>query len=118
MKLGTRQIATGLGVAAAAILLPTAALAASSGPAAPAAKAAAGARTATTPFCKASQTEVWYAVPGDGTAGSIYYEFEISNISHRTCQLFGYPGVSALNAHGHQVGLPASHSGRRVEAIL
>jgi hypothetical protein len=31
---------------------------------------------------------------------------------------FGYPGVSALDIHGHQVGLPATHSGAKQTVTL
>jgi Protein of unknown function (DUF4232) len=110
MKVSTRRIATGISVAAAAILLPTAALASSASPAAPA--------RPTAPACTASATEVWYGEPGDGAAGSSFFQLEFTNIGHSTCSFFGYPGVSADNIHGHIVGKPATHSGGRVLAVL
>lgn len=54
---------------------------------------------------------VWTGQPGDAAAGHSYWQLQISNIGHHACTLFGYPGVSVLNGSGHQVGLPASHSG-------
>ncbi len=43
---------------------------------------------------------------------------QISNVGHSTCTLFGYPGVSLLNGSGHQVGLPASHSGSKSTVVI
>jgi Protein of unknown function (DUF4232) len=106
----SRRFAVGASITAAAILLPTAALAASSGPAAPARAAA--------PDCTSSQTRVWYGLPSDGTLMASYYQLEFSNISHSTCSFYGYPGVSAINVHGNQVGKPATHSGGRLSVVL
>jgi hypothetical protein len=100
-----RHLSIGVGAAAAAILASTGALAATTASAAPAAAAI--------PGCISSNTTVWTGEPGNGTAGSIYYELEISNVGHHACTLFGYPGVSAANGNGKQVGLPASHSGAK-----
>jgi hypothetical protein len=106
----SRRLAVGASLAAAAILLPTAALAASGSPAAPA--------RAAIPFCSSPNTDVWYGLPGNGAAGSSYYQLEFTNIGHTTCRFFGYPGVSADNIHGAQVGKPATHSGGRIEVVL
>jgi len=65
------------------------------------------------PKCTASDLGVWVAVDqGNGAAGTIYYPLEFTNLSHHTCYLFGYPGVSALDVNGRQLGSPAD-SGRR-----
>ncbi|HUZ52186.1 MAG TPA: DUF4232 domain-containing protein [Streptosporangiaceae bacterium] len=109
----SRRLAAGVGLASAAILLPTAALASSAvagSPAHPAHPAIAG--------CVAANTRVWYGLPADHATGHTYYEFQISNIGRSTCTLYGYPGVSALNSAGHEVGLPASHNGSRVSVTL
>ena len=97
-----RRVVMGASLAAAAILLPTAALAASGSPASPSALA---------PSCTAAHTQVWYAVPGDGAAGSSFFDFELSNIGHSTCSFEGFPGVSTLNSHRVEVGLPATRTG-------
>jgi hypothetical protein len=47
----------------------------------------------------------------DRAAGSIYYHLEFTNLSGRACTLVGYPGVSAINLSGHQLG-SAADSGR------
>jgi len=105
-----RRLAAGIGLACAAVLLPTAALASSASSAAPA-------RTAAGP-CRHAGTEVWSAAQSNGALGTIYYEIELSNIGHSACTLFGYPGVSELNIHGNEVGLPASHGGARILVTL
>jgi hypothetical protein len=104
----TRCLAFGAGAAATAILAVSAALAATTASAAPASPAGAA-----SPACTSAQTSVWTAQPGDGTAGSTYWQLEISNVGHHACSLYGYPGVSAIKGNGAQVGLPASHSGSK-----
>ena len=113
MKLSTRlsrRLAVGVGLASAAILLPTAALASSATAGAPSRPSVAA--------CISTHTRVWYGVPGDGATGHIFFQLQFSNIGHSTCSYFGYPGVSAVDIHGHQVGLPASHSGTRLTVTL
>jgi hypothetical protein len=111
-----RRLAAGVSLACAAILLPTAALAASGAPAARG-SAAAPARPAVA-ACRNAGTEVWNAQEGDGALGTIFYEIELSNVGHHACTLFGYPGVSEINAQGHEVGLPATHHGRRFQVTI
>jgi hypothetical protein len=98
-----RTIVAAAAIAGAAVLLPTVALAASGSPAASQAPAASN--------CTSTQLTDWIGIPGNGAAGSIYYELEISNISKRTCTLYGYPGVSALltNELGSAAGRNPSH---------
>ena len=61
------------------------------------------------PRCTASDLGVWLAVDqGNGAAGTIFYPLEFTNLSHHTCYLFGFPGVSALDRNGHQLGSPAN----------
>ena len=109
MQLSTRlgrRIAVGLGLAGTAILLPTAALASSG-------HAGAAAHAAAAPACTSNHTRVWWGEPGDAATGHIHYPLQFSNIGTTTCTLFGYPGVSALDTNGNQVGLPATHSGAK-----
>jgi hypothetical protein len=40
-------------------------------------------------------------------AGNIYWHLDLQNTGHYMCQLYGYPGVSAINAHGTQLGRAA-----------
>jgi len=61
------------------------------------------------PKCATSNLAVWLGVGGGGAAaGSTYYPIEFTNVSGTTCDLYGYPGVSAFN--GHQVGSPAQRN--------
>jgi Protein of unknown function (DUF4232) len=64
--------------------------------------------TADTPKCATSGLVVWLDTQGNGTAGSIYYTLEFTNLSARACMLGGYPGVSAVSLAGHQLGSAAS----------
>jgi hypothetical protein len=41
------------------------------------------------------------------SAGTTFYHLDLTNTGHRTCWLFGWPGVSAVNWAGHQLGVPA-----------
>ena len=105
-----RRLAVGFGLAGSAILLPTAALASSAHSASAAHQAV---RAAAPAACTSNHTRVWYGLPGDGATGHIYYQLQFSNIGSTTCSLYGYPGVSAIDVNGHQVGKPATHSGGR-----
>jgi len=121
-----RRTLLAVAIAGAAILLPAVALASSGGSQTSAtantAKAASAAQTdgtATTeatatqsrstsePRCVRSWLTSWIGVPGGQTAGSTYYQLEISNVSGQTCTLYGFPGVSALGAGGRQLGSAA-----------
>ena len=74
---------------------------------------------ASIPRCTASDLGVWLAVgQGNGAAGTIYYPLEFTNLSHHTCYLFGYPGVSALSRNGNQLGSPASWGSLRGARIV
>ncbi len=45
--------------------------------------------------------------PGGGAAGSVYYWLVFTNVSARTCTLYGYPGVSWVTwPAGRQVNAP------------
>jgi hypothetical protein len=89
--------------AAAAALVPAAAMAA------PGAATLAG--HATTPACATSGLDVWLDTQGQGAAGTIYYQLNFTNLSGGTCTLFGYPGVSATDLGGTQLGSAAARVG-------
>ena len=80
MKLAARPLAAGATLACAALLLPGVALVASALSSTPAA-------AATVAKCTAASTRVWAAVEGVGTAGTTYYELELSNVGTKTCTL-------------------------------
>jgi len=76
--------------------------AASAAPDAPSAPAVA---SAIPPVCTTANLSVWVNISeGNGAAGTIYYPLEFTNTSNHTCRTWGYPGVSALNANGKQLG--------------
>jgi Protein of unknown function (DUF4232) len=93
-----RRVGATAAAVTAALLIPAVALAAPGRAARP---AAAPAR------CTEAQLRTWIGLPGDGTAGTVFYELEISNVSARACTLFGFPGVSAVAQNGKAAGSPA-----------
>lgn len=105
-RLSTRRIAGGIAIAAAAALVPTVAMAAPGAAVKPAATARLTAR-ATPPECHTPKLVVWLDTQGDGAAGSIVYQLEFTNLSGHTCTLFGFPGVSAVDLAGNQLGSAA-----------
>jgi hypothetical protein len=99
-----------IAAAAAAGLVVTAVLTSSSGTASGAALASDTARvsSAAVPACQAAQLGVWLALAqANGAAGTIYYPLNFTNVSTRSCSLHGFPGVSAIDRSGHQLGSPA-----------
>jgi Protein of unknown function (DUF4232) len=108
----TRRVAAVAAAAIAGLAISTAAYAATSSP------AAARTPAAVIPRCTATDLGVWVAVDqGSGAAGTIAYPLEFTNLSHHTCYLYGYPGVSALGSNGNQLGHAAgwgSLAGARV----
>ena len=104
MKLSSRLARRVTATAAAivtAVLIPAVALAAPGRAAQPAAA----------PGCRQAQLETWIGTPGGVAAGTVYYQLEISNVSARTCTLYGFPGVSAIDANGMPIGSPAQRVG-------
>ena len=96
-----RRILAAAAVTCAAALAPAAALA-SPGSHAGAAPAA------TTPPCATSGLDVWLNTQGSGASGKTFYFLEFTNLSGRSCHLFGYPGVSGVTLGGTQIGSPAA----------
>jgi hypothetical protein len=54
---------------------------------------------------------------GDGAAGSTYFKLKLTNLSGHTCTLAGYPGVSAVDLSGHQLGSAATRNQSRVRVV-
>jgi Protein of unknown function (DUF4232) len=101
MRTTIRRIAAAI-AAALALGTGSAVLAASAASAAPAAPAA------LIPVCTAGDLAVWVnADAGSGAAGTFYYPLEFTNHSNHTCRTWGWPGVSATNINGHQLGAAA-----------
>ncbi len=58
--------------------------------------------------CSTSDLGAWVAVDqGNGAAGSTYFPLQFTNLSKYACSMHGFPGVSAINRNGHQLGSPA-----------
>lgn len=98
------------GLAAVAALIGAALAIAAGAVASPGARSAPAASRAAAalPKCNRSQLTAWAAMPANGLAAlTVYYEFEISNISRHACTLDGYPSVTALNDSGVQLGSAA-----------
>ena len=59
--------------------------------------------------CTAADLGAWVAITqGNGAAGSIYYPLQFTNLTRHACAMRGFPGVSAIDRNGHQLGSPAS----------
>jgi hypothetical protein len=73
---------------------------------------------AAAPSCQTAGLVVWLDTQGNGTAGTIFYTLNFTNLSGHTCTLRGYPGVSALNLGGHMIGSAASRlTGHPVKTV-
>ena len=69
---------------------------------------AADTASAAVPSCTAADLGAWVAITqGNGAAGSIYYPLQFTNLSRHACAMRGFPGVSAIDRNGHQLGSPA-----------
>jgi hypothetical protein len=72
----------------------------------------------TAPRCTTSELVVWLNTRGSGTAGSTYYDLEFTNLSAHACSIAGFPGVSALNFAGAQLGNAAEHDAEHVATLV
>jgi Protein of unknown function (DUF4232) len=73
----------------------------------PATTPPAGSPTTTTlRVCEVSDLSISLTSPL-GSAGALHYQLVFKNVSSSTCRLYGFPGVSFLDVHGHQIGPPA-----------
>src|SRR3954454_20070658 len=69
------------------------------------------------PRCSTRGLVVWLDTQGDGTAGTVYHTIELTNLSGHACALSGYPGVSAVDLAGRQLGDPAAPDGSSVRSV-
>ncbi len=74
--------------------------------------------TAAMPVCATSGLVIWLNTQGDGAAGSSYYHLELTNLSGHACSISGYPGVSAVNLAGHQLGAAAGRDRAQPSPLL
>jgi hypothetical protein len=69
------------------------------------ATSASAATSATPPACTNGNLAVWVNIgASSGAAGTIYAPLEFTNTSSHACRLDGYPGVSATDDAGKQLG--------------
>jgi uncharacterized protein DUF4232 len=66
--------------------------------------------TVSLPRCESPSLVVWLDTTGNGAAGSFYYDLQFTNLSGASCELAGFPGVSAVGLTGSQVGTAAGRS--------
>ena len=62
--------------------------------------------------CGPHSTVVWLESRGSPGAGSVYYMLRLTNLSQGRCSLRGYPGVSAIDTAGRQLGSAAGRNAR------
>jgi hypothetical protein len=51
--------------------------------------------------------------PANSGAGHLFQELAFTNKSRSSCFIIGFPGVSLVDFHGHQVGQPAVRDGAK-----
>jgi hypothetical protein len=108
---GRRVTAVIAAATVAGLAITSAAFAATSSGTARAASAASAASAV--PSCTAGALGAWVAIDqGNGAAGSIYYPLEFTNLTKHACVMRGFPGVSAIDRNGKQLGSPASWEAR------
>jgi uncharacterized protein DUF4232 len=102
-----RLIATTAGIASiAAIAIPVSSAAGS------------GRAAASPPPCSNIGTVAWLNTNSNAGAGSVFFKLQFTNLSGRRCTLRGFPGVSAVDTQGHQLGRAASRdTGTPVRSI-
>jgi Protein of unknown function (DUF4232) len=113
-----RRTTAAIAMTGVAVLIPAIALASPGRPASADGRATAAHGGGAAARCHTGSLTDWIGLPGDGTAGSTYYMLEISNTSRATCTLYGFPGVSALRAGGHQIGSAAGRASYLTERPL
>jgi Protein of unknown function (DUF4232) len=76
--------------------------------AAPAAVSASAVSASVAPACSTANLSVWVNLSqGSVAAGTDSWPLDFTNTGSRACTLYGYPGVSATNAKGAQLGRAA-----------
>jgi len=100
-----RRFTVAAAAACAVLLMPAAALAAPGSPSGPAA-------VAMTRPCETSGLVIWIDTNGSGTAGSVFYHLEFTNLSGHRCSLNGFPFVRAVDLQRHRLGSRAQFDNR------
>ncbi len=115
------SLAGGPAVAVAALSLaggPAGAATPAHGTATPAHGVATPAHGAAAPACQTGGLVVWIDTQGNGTAGTVFFTLNFTNLSGHPCLLRGFPGVSAVDLHGATLGRAARReSGQTVKTV-
>jgi hypothetical protein len=71
------------------------------------------------PNCTTAGVVIWMDTQPTATLlHAVKYNLQMTNLSGHACVLRGYPQVSAVDVHGHQLGAAASRDiRRRVESV-
>jgi hypothetical protein len=96
-----RRITGAAAIVAALVIAPAIALASTGSGARPEV-------SASTPLCETPGLVIWLDTTGNGTAGTIFYNLNFTNLSGHACTLNGFPFLYAVNLTGHQVGPTAT----------
>ena len=107
-KTARRVTAVVAAASVAGLIATTAAFAASSSGAVLTADARAPHRPRSAPARRTTSAPGWRSARVNGAAGSMYYPLQFTNLSRHACAMRGFPGVSAVDRNGHQLGSPAS----------
>ncbi|HWF34935.1 MAG TPA: DUF4232 domain-containing protein [Solirubrobacteraceae bacterium] len=112
--------ATAIGLAA--VIIPAVALGAAAPTAGPDTVTGPGAIVAPSAVsanaCAPSGLVAWLNTQGNGAAGSVFYTLEFTNVSGHTCTVGGYPGVSAVNRAGQQLGRAAARDNGNAAHVI
>ena len=66
---------------------------------------------AAAPACSTANLAVWVNLSeGSAAAGTDSFPLDFTNLGSKACTLYGYPGVSATNFSGNQLGRAAAHN--------
>src|SRR5215467_2793821 len=106
-----RRIAAAVTAACAAMALPVAAALAATQAPGQATRALSAPRCGIAHPALPGGAFVWSSSIGDGFAGGVGYEVEITNVGRHPCTLKGVPGVAAVR-NGHIVGTRVPGSSR------
>jgi len=64
----------------------------------------------TEPTCNADELSLAVETGNAPGAGTLALNVVLTNTSSRDCSLYGFPGVSLVNANGNQIGKPADRA--------
>jgi flagellar basal body-associated protein FliL len=74
-------------------------------------------KTVTETTCNADELSLELSA-ADAAAGTYAYDLTFTNMSDRTCTLYGYPGVSLVNDNGNMIGSPAERTENSEELTM